>query len=200
MAQDLREMLQFEAQKKANPPLADGHKDRFLSRLEAEFPESQKKRDYFLWYKIAAVIVVALVSGVLFWPTSSQLNQEQLVEGQSVNPGSLPVVPATMLSQSSPEFKKIEDFYLANLHTELAALTITSENKELIDDFMLQLEQLDDEYLRLNEEIKEYGVSEASIGTLIQNLELRLDLLKRLKSKLKSLKQEQQQQLTGISI
>ncbi len=200
MAQDLREMLQFEAQKKANPPLADGHKDRFLSRLEAEFPASQKNNNYFLWYKIAAVLVVVLVSGVLFWPTSSQLNQEQLVKNQPSSSPHLPVVPATMLSQSSPEFKKIEDFYLANLHTELAALTITPENKELIDDFMLQLEQLDDEYLRLNEEIKEYGVSEASIGTLIQNLELRLDLLKRLKSKLKSLKQEQQQQLTGISI
>ena len=86
------------------------------------------------------------------------------------------------------------------LFAELAQLTITDDNKELIDSFMLQLEGLDKEYTRLNEEIDESGINETSVNSLINNLELRLELLFKLKSKLSEIKQASRESIQGVNI
>ena len=90
----------------------------------------------------------------------------------------------------SPEFKKVEDYYLASINVELAQLQVTPENKALIDSFMTQLEELNLEYQKLNDEMGEVGVNEQSVSALISNLQLRLDLLFRLKEKLNELKSD----------
>src|SRR5690606_37614077 len=64
------------------------------------------------------------------------------------------------LADLSPEFKKVEEYYLTNLNLGIAKINITPENKTLIDAFMAQLAELDKEYARLNKEIGEVGPNE----------------------------------------
>ena len=71
---------------------------------------------------------------------------------------------------------------------ELAKLSINKENKELIDSFMKQLAELDKEYKRLNNELNELGPNEQTIEAMVANLQLRLELLFKLKQKLKEIK------------
>ena len=100
-------------------------------------------------------------------------------------------VPTTeyRLSDVSPEFKKIEDYYMASVNIQLAKLDMTPENKELIDAFMKKLETLNEEYIALNAEIRETGINEETVEAMIANLQLRLDLLKKLKTKLNEIEQ-----------
>ena len=60
---------------------------------------------------------------------------------------------------------------------------------------MTQLAELDEEYVQLNRELKEAGVNEQTVNTLIANLQLRLELLFKLKSKLNQLKQNQNENI-----
>lgn len=53
---------------------------------------------------------------------------------------------------------------------------------------MLELEELDKEYQRLNTELNETGPNEQTIEAMVSNLQLRLDLLRRLKIKLNEIK------------
>ena len=104
------------------------------------------------------------------------------------------------LSEVSPEFKKIEDYYMASLNIELSKINITPENKALIDSFMKQMAELDKEYQRLNTEIKETGPNEETLEAMIANLQLRLDLLYKLKNKLKEIKQSQDKEYENYEV
>ncbi len=72
---------------------------------------------------------------------------------------------------------------------ELAKLEVNDSNKALVDSFMNQLSGLDQEYKKLNTEISETGLTESSVEALISNLQLRLELLYKLKNKIKDINQ-----------
>ncbi len=191
MGQDIREMFrnqELSNQKKLNK----GHQKRFEARLDEALPR-EKKNYFYTYLQIAAVAVVALgIAGFLFFgnQNESMVPENQVVE-TPVKQETKNDAPATdyRLSSVSPEFKKIEDYYMASLNIQLAKLDMTPKNKELIDSFMTKLETLDKEYIALNAEIEESGLNEETVQAMISNLQLRLDLLKNLKSKLKELKQ-----------
>jgi hypothetical protein len=194
MAQDIREMFKNDKDSRENK-LANGHQNRFEDRLEKEFPE-KRKANSFLFLKIAAILVVALGLGFFFLKPDKPFNNEPTVadaptdtvkEERNKNVSS--EENNFQLSQISPEFKKIEDYYMASLNIELSKINITPKNKALIDSFMNQMSELDKEYQRLNIEVKETGINEQTLEAMVANLQLRLDLLKKLKNKLKELKQ-----------
>lgn len=191
MGQDIREMFRNE-ELGSGKKLNKGHQKRFEARLDEAFPQQKKKSSYYQVLKIAAVVVVALGVGFYFLNNNPQPAQP---ENQIANtPVKQEAEKASleqhyMLSDDSPQFKKIEDYYMASVNIQLAKLDITPENKELIDAFMSKLETLDEEYTRLNNEIQQSGVNEETVEAMIANLQLRLDLLKKLKNKLNELKQ-----------
>ena len=78
---------------------------------------------------------------------------------------------------------------MASVNIQLAKLEMTPGNKELIDAFMKKLETLNEEYIALNAEIQETGLNEETVEAMIANLQLRLDLLKKLKTKLNEIEQ-----------
>jgi len=202
MAQDLRELFKKDKQKMQKPAMPNGHQKRFENLLDQRLQKEEKNKPnkHFFWVKIAAILVVAIGALSLF-----MLNNPADIGSQNVVNTSNKVEDNTtekeiFLSDISPEYKQIEDYYLANINTELSQLNITTENKELIDSFMLQLEQLDKEYKHLNSEIKETGIDEQTVSSLINNLELRLDMLFKLKNKLKEIKQESLQEIQGNKI
>lgn len=191
MGQDIREM--FRNQELSNQEkLNKGHQKRFEARLDEALPR-KKKNNLYTYLQIAAVAVVAIgIAGFLFFGNQNEnvIPENQVVE-TPVDQDARNDAPATdyRLSNVSPEFKKIEDYYMASLNIQLAELDMTPKNKELIDAFMTKLETLDQEYIALNAEIEESGLNEETVQAMISNLQLRLDLLKNLKSKLKELKQ-----------
>ncbi len=193
MGQDIREMFQNEEQI-GKEKLSKGHQRRFEARLEEALPV-QQKRNYSHFLQIAAVIVVALGIGAFFLFNNGEdpvvQDKNQIVETPVKEDKNEENKQTTeyRLSDVSPEFKKIEDYYMASVNIQLAKLDMTPDNKELIDAFMKKLETLNEEYIALNAEIQETGLNEETVEAMIANLQLRLDLLKKLKTKLNEIKQ-----------
>ncbi|MBW2962597.1 hypothetical protein [Mesonia aestuariivivens] len=202
MAQDLREIFKEERKGVQQTKMLNGHEKRFEQLLSQHMPEEEKSvtTTQFYWMKIAAVFILA--AGICSWFLFQNPNHQEtdaVVEAHSKVQENQ-AEKELYLSDVSPEFKQIENYYLANINTELSQLTITPENKDLIDSFMVQLAQLDKEYQRLNSEIKETGIDEQTVSALINNLELRLDLLFKLKDKLKEIKKENLKNIQGEQI
>lgn len=192
MGQDIREMFRNEEHLQKDT-LREGHQQRFEARLQHNLPSEKNKNNFHLW-QIAAVVVIALGIGAFFMfnnPSAISSNEEQVAE----NPVEVPEREVEKenseyrLSDISPEFKKVEDYYLASLNIQLAKLDMTPNNKELIDAFMKKLETLNEEYIALNAEIQETGLNEDTVEAMVANLQLRLELLKKLKNKLNEIQQ-----------
>ena len=92
------------------------------------------------------------------------------------------------LGDLSPDLKKLEQYYVANINLELAQLQVSKENRDLVDGYMSRLSELNDEYQRLNNELNQMGPNEQTVAALIKNLQLRLQLLQKLKEKLNEIK------------
>ncbi|MFN4763261.1 hypothetical protein ACKGJN_09080 [Gillisia sp. Q332] len=187
MAQDIRELFKndnFQPTEK----LSKGHQKRFESKLDKALPPA--KGSFYFYRKIAVVLIVALGVGFFLWNTSGNSGNEIQLVDTLKEEDTLRVTQEKrfQLSDVSPEFKKIENYYLAGINLELANLGINNDNKALIDAFMLELEELDKEYQRLNTELNETGPNEQTIEAMLSNLQLRLDLLRRLKIKLNEIK------------
>lgn len=188
MAQDIREMFRNE-DSPSKDKLNKGHEKRFEARLEKELPQKKPTTRYY-FMAIAAVLVVALGIGLFFFNNPEVGTNETQIVDTPVQENSEEEVfneSQFQLSDVSPEFKKIENYYLASINLELAKLEINNDNKALIDAFMLQLEELDKEYQRLNAELSE-APNEQTVEAMIANLQLRLELLLKLKNKLQELK------------
>ncbi len=193
MGQDIREMFRNEKHEKKEM-LEPGHQKRFEARLDKALPVQNVERKSYNFLQIAAVILVALGVGAFFLFNNggeAVTSDTQIVDSPAAE--TLDKVttnePEYRLSAVSPEFKKIEDYYMASVNLQLAKLELTPGNKELIDAFMKKLETLNEEYIALNIEIQETGINEETVEAMIANLQLRLDLLKKLKTKLDEIEQ-----------
>ena len=203
MAQDIRELLKQDKEE-ATEKLPAGHRKRFESRLEQALPQ-RKENSRYMWLKIAAVFVVALGVGYFFlyqqeFPADNPVVNVPGEEQEENSSEKIAGEENLTLADISPEFKKVEDYYLANLNLGLAKIDITEENKALIDAFMTQLAELDKEYDRLNGEISKNGPNAETVEALINNLQLRLDLLFKLKNKLDELKKEKNEKFEKIQV
>lgn len=196
MAQDLRKMLK-QAEENEGIKLREGHQSRFEDRLAKALPQQEEtgssKKGVFFFMKIAAMLILA--SGIVW-----SISKIDLSGG-----GDKPTLASEtekektiQLRDISPDFKKVEDYYLASINLELTRLEINDENKELIDSFLKQLSELDEEYQRLNKEISESGISEEMVNAMIDNLKLRVELLSKLKRKLTELKASQEDVIQTI--
>ena len=79
---------------------------------------------------------------------------------------------------------------MVSINLELSQLEISDKNKTLIDSYMERLEELNMEYKKLNTELNEIGPNDQTITALIKNLQLRLQLLHKLRDKLKELQSQ----------
>lgn len=179
MAQDIREMFK-ENREGEDIELKAGHKDRFLKRLDASLP--QRKKTSFFKLKIAASLLLCLGLGGYLLTTYT--NEGTIGEE---NDGS-PSIKQISLGDLSPDLKRVENYYVSSISLELSRLELTDENKDLIDSFMKRLEELDQEYKVLTKELNDIGPNDQTISALIKNLQLRLELMHKLKVKLNELK------------
>ena len=74
-----------------------------------------------------------------------------------------------------------------------------AHNKELIDSYLQKIRELTEEYKSLTLELNTNGVNDQTIDALISNLQLRLQLMKRLKKQLNTLKEVNSKRNENIS-
>jgi hypothetical protein len=201
MAHDIRKMM---GEQKETPRLSPGHEARFEAKLNQAFPQEkkvseQKSNNTFFWLKVAALVVVFFGIGFFGYQQLSNTGTNTLadtpMETDSVDGSE---VAQITLGDLSPDLKRVENFYLAGINAQLASIEPDDENKELIDGYMQRLSELDMEYKLLNKELNEVGPTEATISALIDNLKLRLELLFKLKNKLKELKNLENEQFNNL--
>ena len=195
MSQDLRDL--FESEREREYPMPEGHEARFEARLEEAF--RQKRPQSFFCLGIAASMVAML--GLAFWifqkdPILPE-GEGALVEEQS---DTISTPSALSLGDLSPDLRKLEEYYTASINLELASLDISDENREVADNFISRLSDLNTEYKQLNEELNEIGPNEQTITAMIKNLQYRLQLLLKLKEKLNELKSSKNETVKSGSI
>ncbi|EMQ95465.1 hypothetical protein D778_02559 [Xanthomarina gelatinilytica] len=186
MAQDIRELFQKEQKNETQANLPAGHEARFLKKLDAEFSKTPKTT--WSWWYIAASIVVVLGVGFGTFKYFQVPGNIQVVDTPTDTEFNKGEIPTRTLGDISPDLKKVEDYYLANINFELSKVTLTPENKDLIDGYLTQLETLNQEYKRISLELTHSGPNELTVNALITNLKFRLNLMYRLKEQLETLK------------
>lgn len=190
MSQDLREMFRKDKESEAFD-MKEGHEKRFLDRLEETLPQARKLR--FLPLKIAASVLLLISIGYF---TYDRYAGEDAVKTTVVDRDKGTVEePGISLGDLSPNLKKVENYYVANINLELSQLEVSQDNKGLVDSFMERLAELNAEYEKLNTELNEIGPNDQTITALVKNLQLRLQLLQRLRDKLNELKSSKNEQV-----
>lgn len=177
MAQDIRKLFKNE-NKGSSHRMPEGHEKRFLNKLDDALPAESDNRSLFSFMRIAASIVVLIgfsFGAYKFFETPKVAHQQEVA------------IKLKSLGDVSPDLKKVEDYYLANINLELSKVKLTPENKELFDGYVVKLEELNKEYETLSVELTENGPNELTVSALIDNLKLRLNLLYRLKEQLQDL-------------
>ena len=149
MAQDIKDLLKKE-QLHIQKGLSDGHEARFLERLDAALPQeeqSETKRS-FSFYKIAAAVVLFLTLGGLIYqqltngPIGIDPTNDIVKTTDTKDTTTKPSL--TSLGDISPDLKKIEDYYVANINYELAQVETSGIGKQLFKSYMQQLSKLNE--------------------------------------------------------
>lgn len=191
MKQDLRKL--FETERERQFRMKDGHEARFMKRLEEEMPPQTRQNRMWIW-SVAAMVVVVFGLGIYFLGIK---NEVPPVENPVVTAEEADTKEGISFGDLSPDLQKIEDYYLASINLELSKLEVSPDNKELVDGYMEQLAELNREYDQLNKELNTFGPNDQTISALIKNLQLRLQLLQKLKEKLNQVKSSKNEQLSS---
>ncbi len=174
MKVDLRDKLKEDKMRKELPR---NHRADFEKLLQKEL--HQKTNRSFTFLKIAASVLLLL--GLSF--TGYHLFNSGASQGVEL-PNDKSANKINSLGDLSPDLKKVEAYYLTQINYQLAKITITDENRELLEVYLSQLSDLQKEYNNLNTQLNINEISEETINALIENLQLRLQLLRQLKKKL----------------
>ncbi|MEH6680923.1 MAG: hypothetical protein V7724_10275 [Sediminicola sp.] len=181
MAQDLRKL--YRETDRSEPSLKEGHEQRFKERLEREFP-GRKKRSASLIWKMAACLLVLVSTGIFLMDR----NRDGEIQG-TVDRDPIPAFEGNItLGDLSPDLKKLENYYTTSINLALSQLEISDVNKAMVDSYIAHLAELDTEYKELNAELNTLGPNDQTITAMIKNLQLRLQLLHKLKEKVNELK------------
>lgn len=179
MQQDIREKLKDF--KEENIELTNKHSEKFEARLLQELHSKKQKKQTFKWLSLAASVLLLVSLGLKFYPSRSL---EPKLKGIETNSE----IKEITLGNISPEFNTIETYYTNSINLEISQLDLSEENKELVDSYLLKIAELTKEYKSLTKELNTKGVNDATIDALIRNLQLRLQLLQRLKKQMNEFK------------
>lgn len=194
MSQDLRKLFENDREKEFK--MKPGHEDRFLQKLDKELP-LHKRRNWQIWSIAASVAILLAVGVYTLKPDGSREIPTTIVETENNNPNTNTGIT---MGDLSPDLKKVEQYYVGQINLELASLEISEENKAVVDQFMRQLNDLNKEYVGLNQELNELGPNDQTISALIKNLQLRLQLLHKLNTTLNNLKFSENEQANTSTI
>lgn len=156
--EQLFERLEGQFDQKETPR---GHQARFMQRLNKEQPVGAKKPKIAYWIQFTAIAAVVTLVFLL----TGVFNQQQ--------------EEATGLASVSPEFAETQEFFDSTIQAELERLSSFESEaaKALINDAMIQMDNLEQQYIKLQEDLEESGNDKRVIHAMISNFQSRIDLL-----------------------
>ncbi|MEK6155221.1 hypothetical protein WIW50_18260 [Flavobacteriaceae bacterium 3-367] len=141
---------------------AQGHQQRFLEKLEGTHKVVKMDRKRSSWWKplsIAASVAILLAVGIGLFAPKQSLDER--------------------MAKIAPEVSKTQ-FYFTSLVEEQVKLLesqSTPETQKIIDDTMIQLKKLEDNYTTLEQDLLNGGNSKLILSAMITNFQTRIDLL-----------------------
>jgi len=174
MKVDLRDKIKKERKMKELP---NNHRINFEQLLQKELHQKPKRNYAFLKIAASVLIIISLsIAGNHFF--NSNGSQTMGISKDKPQKG------IKSMADISPDLKKVEDYYITQINYQLAKITITDENKDLLEVYLSQLSDLQKEYNNLNTRLNFSEINEKTIDALIENLQLRLHLMIQLKKRL----------------
>jgi len=141
-----------------------GHQNRFMERLS----KPKKKFPYRTVFAVAASVVILL--GIF-------INHE-LATSKSAT------------AAMSPEVKETHLYFNSIIKKELAVLKKenTPESRQMVEDALKQMADLDNDYKKLTTELAEKGESKQLIHAMITNLQTRISFLEQVEKQIEFIK------------
>jgi len=190
MKVDIRDIIKKE---KVMRDLPNNHRNNFEQLLQKEL--HQKTKNNYTFLKIAAsVLLLISLSFTGYQLFNSDVSQDVVQTKDE------PSNKINSLADISPDLKKIEDYYLTHINYQLSKIKITDENRIVLDTYLVQLGELQEEYNNSIAEIDSDEISEETINALIDNLQMRLKLMYQLKAQLKKIENLNKQEDENITI
>ncbi len=140
----------------------NGHQQRFIEKLQASsnvVTVHKKKNAWIKPWSIAASVAMLCALAFTFFNNQKSIDEK--------------------VAEISPEVSKTE-FYFANLIEEQVKelqSESTPETKKIIDDTMVQLKKLEDNYKTLEQDLITGGNSKIILSAMITNFQTRINLL-----------------------
>ena len=175
MQQDIRDL--FENYKDEKSKLSVDHSTKFENLLQKELHQHQKpakKTNFVKWLSMAVSFALLITLAIQFYP-NKQIEDDTQTD------------KTITLGNISPELNTIESYYVNSINLAISELDLNDENKDVIDEYLIKIAELTNEYNSLTQELNTKGVNDVTINALISNLQLRLQLLQRLQKQLKKL-------------
>ncbi len=152
---------------------SEGHQQRFLEKLNASkgvVGITARKRNWWKPLSIAASIVLLIGLGIGF------LNQQQTVEQR--------------VAEISPEASQTHFYFASLIEEQVRELEKQSspETESIISDTMQQLDKLEQDYKRLEQDLVNGGDSRLILSAMIVNFQTRIDLLQEVMNQIDSIK------------
>ena len=136
----------------------EGHQDRFLEKLKKS-PEKQTVIPLFTYWK-----PVAAAAAILLLVTFSLSRKD---------------IGTKELAKVSPKMEEAQDFFTSAIANELYEIDAqrTPATNKLINDAMLKLKGLEQDYEKLKADLAQSGEDKRVIHAMITNFQTRIDLL-----------------------
>jgi hypothetical protein len=169
---DLRNDFNYEDEHLKMPR---GHLNRFEKRLNTL--NAQPKHDLGMWLqRIAAVLIIGILVSNFWFNIDAELGSPQPETNETMD-----------LNDFSPELGKFESYLKSSINYELATLDLNNYEDVALS-YLEELKKIEKDYEALQNDLRVSGFNVTIVEAMIENLELRLELLQNLKLKLNELK------------
>ncbi len=152
---------------------SEGHRERFLEKLnqaKGVATLTPRKRNWWKPLSIAASIALLFSLGIGYFSDETSIEQR--------------------VAEISPEASQTQ-FYFANLIEEQVREMeeqSSPETRSIIDDAMLQLQKLEEDYKRLENDLLDGGDSKLILSAMITNFQTRIALLEEVMNQINTIK------------
>lgn len=150
-----------------------GHKNRFLEKLNASkgiVSIDKKRKPWSKPLSIVASILILCSIGIALYQSNPSLDKQ--------------------VAQISPEVSRTEFHFASLIEEQVNELKSesTPETQQIIDDTMVQLEKLENNYSLLENDLINGGNGKLILSAMITNFQTRIDLIQDVLDKIETIK------------
>ena len=152
---------------------AMGHQERFLAKLNASKGvvglEQKQRKSWWKPLSIAASIVLLCGLSIGLFNSTASVDEQ--------------------VAEISPEVSQTQFYFASLIEEQVKQLESKNspETKKLIDDTMIQLQKLQTNYAKLEQDLLNGGNSKLILSAMITNFQTRIDLLEEVMNKIETI-------------